>query len=126
MKQCHGALLKESTSMMKKILFCFPSVALVTVLAASSQNIKLFQNSMVGGKTLTPGDYKMELKDSSVVLKHNKNVTEVPATTQTGTTKFSTTSVRYNDHNEITEICIGGTNKKVVLSNNGTASNGAM
>jgi basic membrane lipoprotein Med (substrate-binding protein (PBP1-ABC) superfamily) len=111
---------EENTSKMKKLFFCFPTLALAAAFAASSYNVTLFEQSTAAGKTFKAGDYKLELKDDAVVLKHNKEVTEIPARFEAATNKFNSTSIRYNDKHEMQEIHLGGTNKKVIL---GSAQN---
>jgi hypothetical protein len=100
--------------MLKKLIVSFSTVA-VMVASAASYNVTLFQNATLDGKNLRAGDYKIELKDNNVVLKHDKDVTEVAARTETADKKFSQTVVRFNSKDEVTEICIGGTNKKIVF-----------
>ena len=112
--------------MMKKILFSFSTLALSSAFAASSYHVTLFDQSTVAGKTLKPGDYKIQLKDNSVVLMHNKEVTEASAKTEDGNTKYDQTTVRYNDKHEITEIRLGGTTKKLVFDGTGTTNSNGM
>lgn len=101
--------------MMKKLLFCFPTIGLMIGLAASSYHVTLFEQSTVAGKTLAPGDYKLEVKDDGITLKHKKQVTEIPAHVQDGSYKFNQTTVKFNNAHEIQEIHLGGTTKTVVL-----------
>ena len=101
--------------MTKKLLFCFSTFGLAAAMAASSYHVTLFEPSTVAGRTLKAGDYKLELTDNSVILKHNKDVTAIPARIETGTSKFNSTSVKYNDKHELEEIHLGGTNKIVVV-----------
>ena len=103
--------------MIKNLLFSFTTVALASAFAASSYSVTLFDESILDGKSLKPGQYKMQVNDDSVVLKHNKDVTEVPAKTERADKKFSTTSVLYNDQHQVTGILIGGTNKRIVFGN---------
>lgn len=110
--------------MKKKFSFCFGTIALVSAFAASSYHVSLSGESTVGGKSLTPGDYRIELKDNSAVLKQGKNVTEVPAKVETADKKYSTNLIRYNNKHEVTEICLGGTAKKVVFANTQTQAPG--
>ena len=109
--------------MLKKFIFCLTTVATVSAFAAS-YHVQLFDNSVVNGKNLTPGEYNVELKDNSVVLKHDNDLTEVPAKTEIAAHKFARTKVRYNGKHEVQEICIGGTNKKIVLSSEPVANGG--
>lgn len=109
---------------MKKLLFCLGTIALVSAQAASSHKVTLFQKSTVNGKELAPGDYKLELKDKAVVLKHNKDATEAAAHTETAANKYPRTSVRYDGSN-IKEICIGGTSTKIIFDGNSNAAGGS-
>ena len=103
--------------MTKKLLFSFGTVAVASAFAASSYSVTLFDESVLDGKSLTPGQYKMQVNDDGIVLKHNKDVTKVPAKTEFADKKFSSTSVLYNDQHQMTGIQIGGTNKKIVFGN---------
>lgn len=111
--------------MMKRLTATFLSLALASAFAGSSSHVTLFSQSSAQGKTLEPGNYTVEVKDASVILKHKKDVVELPAKVETTDKKFRTSTVRYNTQNEIQEIWLAGTNKKIVLtgvSANGTAS----
>ena len=110
--------------MVNKLALCFSTLALATAFAASSYKVTIFDDSSIAGKQLKPGDYKVEVKDNTVVLKHDKDVTEVPGSLQTGEKKYPTTTVRYNDRREVQEICIGGTNKKIVISKSEASAKG--
>jgi len=101
--------------MLKKLLVVFSTVAVMAA-SAATYKVTLFQNATVDGKNLKAGEYKVDIKDSNVVLKRDRDVTEVAARTETADKKFSQTVVRFNAKNEVTEICIGGTNKKIVFS----------
>jgi hypothetical protein len=108
--------------MIKRLSASFLSLALASAFAASSARVTLFNESSVDGKTLQPGDYKVELKDSGVVLKHHKEIVELPGRIETADKKFRTSTVRYKNQSEIQEIWLGGTNKKIVF--NGTTASG--
>ncbi len=112
--------------MVKNLLFTFSTVALASAFAASSYTVTLFDESVIDGKALKPGQYKLEVTDNGVVLKHNKDVTEVSGKTQVGSRKYGTTAVRYNDKHEVEEIYLGGTNKKIVFGGAQTTANGGI
>ena len=100
--------------MFNKLFLGFSTVAVV-VASAASYNVTLYQNSNVAGKALKPGDYKLQLKDNTAVLKHNKQLIEVPAHTESAGSKFNSTMVRYGKDGEIQEILVGGTTTKIVF-----------
>jgi hypothetical protein len=101
--------------MLKKLILSFTTVALM-VASAATYNVTLFQDSKVNGKSLKPGEYRLEVKDNAVVLKNKKDVTEAAARTETSAKKFSDTSVLYNNKDEVTEIRLGGTTTKIILT----------
>jgi hypothetical protein len=101
--------------MLKKLFLSFTTVALM-VASAATYNVTLFQDSKVNGKSLKPGEYRLEVKDNAVVLKNKKDVTEAAARTETSAKKFSDTSVLYNNRDEVTEIRLGGTTTKVIFT----------
>jgi len=108
---------------MKRLSACFLTLGLASAFAASSSHVTLFSHSSADGKSLQPGEYKVEVKEASVVLKHHKYVVELPGKVETTEKKFRTSTVRYNDQNQIQEIWLGGTNKKIVFA--GTSAAGA-
>ena len=108
--------------MVNKILIGFASFALAVASAASSYNITFYQPVMVNGSELKAGDYKLELKDKTAVLKQGKKETEVPVTIQNDNEKFQRTAVRMNGM-QVEEIRIGGTNMRVVFEKASGATN---
>lgn len=103
--------------MFKKILLSFAILALA-VASAATHKVTLHQDSEINGKLLKAGEYKLEVKDSTAVLKNGKNVLEMPAKVESTPTKFASTSVRYNSEGStptVQEIRIGGTNTKLVF-----------
>jgi hypothetical protein len=101
--------------MLKKLVLSFITVAVIAA-SAATYNVTLFQDSKINGKSLKPGDYRLEVKDNAVVLKNKKDVTEAAARTENNSKKFSDTSVLYNNKDEVTEIRLGGTTTKVILT----------
>ncbi len=99
--------------MLKKLVFCFTAAVLAA--NAASYRLTLFQNAKVNGKSLKPGDYRVEIKDNAVLIKGDRDVIEAPARTETADKKFANTTVRYNSNSEVTEIQLGGTNKHIVV-----------
>ena len=108
--------------MVKKILLGFASIALAVASAAGSYSVTFYQPVMVNGSELKAGDYKLELKDKTAVIKQGKSVTEVPVTIQNDAQKFNRTAVRLNA-GQVEEIRIGGTNTRVVFEKTSNATN---
>jgi len=108
--------------MVKNILLGFAFFALAIASAANSYHVTFYQSVMVNGSELKAGDYKLELKDNTVVLTQGKTVTEAPATVENDRQKFERTSVRLNGM-QVEEIRIGGTNTRVVFGKSPNATN---
>jgi hypothetical protein len=108
--------------MVKNILLGFASLALVVASAASTYNVTFYQPVMVNGSELKPGDYKLELKDKTVVIKQGKSITEAPVTVATENQKYQRTAIRLNG-NQVEEIRIGGTNTRLVFDKPSNATN---
>ena len=103
---------------MKKALLLVCLAAAVALASTKSFVVKLYQPSIIGSTELKPGEYKIEVGDQKVMIKHGKEVTEAPAKVETGDAKYSSTTVRYaagDGKYKIEEIRIGGTNMKLVL-----------
>jgi hypothetical protein len=108
--------------MVKNILFGFASLALAVASAASSYNVTFYQPVMINGSELKAGDYKLELKDNTAILKQGKTTTEAPITVQNDAQKYERTAVRLQGM-QVEEIRIGGTNKRVVFDKASNATN---
>jgi hypothetical protein len=93
--------------------------------AGVTYKVSLLDDSIVAGKQVKAGDYKIELKDNSTaVLVHGKKSIEVPAKAETSPTKFSTTEIQYTNNNDLQEIRIGGTNTKIVFGGTNSTTSG--
>jgi hypothetical protein len=75
---------------------------------------------VVGGTELQPGEYKLDVQDTKViVLKNGKQTAESEVKVETTDTKFSGTSVRYANGDgkyKVQEIRLGGTKTKLVFN----------
>jgi len=103
--------------MTKKLFLLTATVALATA-SAATHKVTLFQPSVFNGTELKPGEYKVEATGDKIVLTQGKNRTEAPGKVETAPSKFSSTSVRYNNSGgkyQVNEIRIGGTNMKLVV-----------
>lgn len=101
-----------------KLVTLFLTVALM-VASAASYNVTLFQPSVVGGKELKAGDYKVTIDGDKAIISMGKQKVEAPAKIETADSKFSSTSVRYTSEGgkmKIQEIRLGGTNQKLIFN----------
>jgi hypothetical protein len=112
--------------MLNKILLTLTAAGIMTLSAAgATYKISLLDDSVVAGKQIKAGDYKVELKDNNTaVLMHGKKSIEVPAKTETSPTKFATTEIQYQNNNQLQEIRVGGTNTKIVFGGSDTSASG--
>lgn len=106
------------TSKTLKLFALFLSVALM-VASAASYNVTLFQPSVLAGKELKAGEYKVTMDGDKAIISMGKQKVEAPAKIETADSKYSSTSVRYTTEDgkmKIQEIRLGGTNQKVVFN----------
>jgi hypothetical protein len=105
--------------MTRKLVFTMLMLAL-SLAGAKPFRLTLFQDCVVSGTELKSGDYKLDLKDSSVVFSNGrKTVVESPVKIENSATKFRSTTVRYASGEgkpRIQEICLGGTNIRLVFN----------
>ena len=106
--------------MTRKLLLSFGTIALAVASAASSHKITLFQPSLVNGTELKPGEYKVTVQDNKAIITSGKTSVEANVKTETADTKFSSTTVRYQNGDgkyRLQEIRLGGTTTRIVFDN---------
>ena len=104
--------------MIKRLAVVFAIVAL-GVAAAETYKVTLFQPTVVQGKELKPGQYKLDLKNNVLVIADGKESVETTVKVETSNQKFSTTSIRYATADgkfTIQEIRLGGTRTRLVIN----------
>ena len=92
---------------------------------AETYHITLLKPSIVAGKELKPGEYKVEVTNDKAVISHGKQSVETIVKTEASDKKYDSTTVRYEmdgDKYKVQEIGIGGTKTKLVISDTGTAA----
>ena len=110
----------------KAVLGFFTAALMVASAATGTFKVSILQNSVVDGKKLKAGDYKLEIQNNVAVLKHGKDIVQAPAREETSASKFATTEIQYTNNNNLQEIHIGGTNTKIVFSKSNTAGDGGQ
>ena len=103
--------------MVKSLIFSFAIVAL-SVASAETYKVSFAEPSVVKGQTLKAGEYKLDVKDNSVVILDGKKQLEVPVKVESAGKTFNRTRVLYNaDKGKYTiqEIEIGGTKTKLTF-----------
>lgn len=99
---------------MKKLILAFTTVALA-VASAANYHVTLTQPSVINGKQLKPGDYKVQVEGDKAVFSHGKESVEAPVKVEEATQKNENNSVRYADGNKVQEIRIGGKHTRLVF-----------
>ena len=109
------------------LLLLTASVALTNLASAATYTFKIFDSVTIDGKELKPGSYRVEVKDTTAVIRNGKESTEVKVRTESGDRKYDSTSVRYTkdgNKNNLEEIHIGGSKTKLVFDAPKTANGG--
>jgi len=92
---------------------------------AETYHVTLLKPSLVAGKELKPGDYKVEVNNDKAVISHGKQSIETKVKTEASDRKYASTTVRYEMEGEkykVQEIGIGGTKTKLVIGDSATAA----
>lgn len=99
---------------MKKAL-CLSFVALGTMAFAASNTYKVnvLQDSVIEGKALKAGQYKVSIENGNAVFTAGKELITVPAREETQPNKVSSTEMIYTDGTNLQEIRVGGTHTKI-------------
>jgi hypothetical protein len=103
---------------MKKALLFVCLLAGMAFASAKSYTVSFLVPSTIGGTELSAGEYRFELQDQKLVIKHGRKTTEATVKVETGDAKYPSTTVRYNvadGKNKVEEIHVGGTNMKLVV-----------
>ena len=99
--------------------------AIAASAASNTYRVSILQDSVIDGKAVKQGDYKLELtNNNTAVLKHGKETIDLPARTEEAATKFVNTEMEYSNNNNLQEIRIGGTHTKIVFNAPNAAAQG--
>lgn len=93
--------------------------------AASSYGVTLHAKTVIAGKELKAGSYRVQVDGNNATIKGEGGTVQTPVTTSQNDTKFDKTTVQYHlaeDKYALDEIRIGGTSTKLVFTGNGPVS----
>ena len=107
--------------MLKKLLFGFAIVAMAVVSAAAHYDVTFYDPVMINGTMLKPGDYSLEIKENTAIIKQGKMTVQASVKLENSDKKFQTNTVRL-DGTRLDEIRLGGTRTRVVFEKTGTAT----
>jgi hypothetical protein len=101
---------------MKKILLLgFAALGATAFAASNTFKVQVFQDSVVEGKTLKAGEYKLAIENGNAVISEGKESIHVPAREETEPNKISATELIYHDNTQLQEIRIGGTHTRIIF-----------
>jgi hypothetical protein len=104
--------------MIRKLIILF-AIAAIGIAAAETYKVTLFQPTVVQGKELKPGQYKLDVKDTTLTIANGKMSVETKITVEKCDEKFNSTTIRFataDGKYSIQEIRLGGTKTKLVLN----------
>ncbi|MGC9973344.1 MAG: hypothetical protein ABSE56_22435 [Bryobacteraceae bacterium] len=102
---------------MKKTIFAVMTLTL-SMASAKTYPVTLYRTAVVAGTVLQPGEYVLDLKNTTAVLKRDKVIVQCPVKVEKVGRKFEIPSIRYaqrDGKNYLQEIRLGGTDLKVVV-----------
>ena len=103
--------------MIKQIVASLAFAAL-SVASAATYKVSLVDSSAANGAKFKAGDYQMDVRDKSVVVKVGRQHVEVPAKIENTNQQYNRTHVIYHQKDGkyvIEEIELGGTSTKVTF-----------
>lgn len=101
---------------MKTILISsFLILGMSAFAASKTHKVDIEQDSVIEGKTVKAGEYKLSFENGNAVLRMGKQTIEVPAREETNPSKVSSDELTYEDNNKLEAINIGGTTTKIVF-----------
>jgi hypothetical protein len=104
---------------------CFGTFAVAFASAGQKYDITLSHTAMVGGTSLKPGNYKVEVNGEKATISNGKSSAEAAVKVETAETKYSATGVRYitsGDLYKVEEIRVGGSKTKLVFDSGDQAA----
>jgi hypothetical protein len=101
--------------MKKTLLVSLVALGSLAFAAGSTFKVNLDQDSVVAGKSLKAGTYKISVENGNAVLTHGKESIEVPAKEETAPNRYSDTALTYSGNANLEEIDLGGTHTKIVF-----------
>lgn len=101
--------------MKKTLLLSFVAVGSMAFAAGHTFHVNLDQDSVVEGKTLRAGEYKLSMENGNAVLRRGKESIEVPAKEETAPNKFVSTELDYRGGANLEEVDLGGTHTRIVF-----------
>ena len=101
--------------MNKTLLVSFLACGSVAFAAGNALKVNIYQDSVIEGKTVKAGDYRVSMEGGNAVIRQGKESIVVPAKEESASSKFSNTELLYKDGTNLESIGVKGTNTKIVF-----------
>jgi hypothetical protein len=102
--------------MTTKLLVGFVAIGITAAFGAKNTfKVNLVQDSVVDGKTIKAGTYKIAVENGNAVMKSGKDSFDLPAREVTESNKFNSTELTYTDKTTLHEIGVVGTHTKIIF-----------
>ena len=111
--------------MFRKLLLSSISAGVMVAFAASnSYHVQIYQDSVIDGKSVKSGDYKIEMQNNKAVFTQGKQTIEVLAHAESVAKKFSSTEMEYRG-NTLQDIRVGGSKTEIIFGGANATAGGA-
>ena len=101
--------------MKKTLLLSLVALGSMAFAAGNTFKVNIDHDSVVEGKTVKAGEYKVSMENGNAVLRHGKESIEVPAKEEASSTKFPSTELTYSGDTNLQEVDLGGTTTRIVF-----------
>jgi hypothetical protein len=102
--------------MTTKLLVGFLAIGMTAAFGAKNTfKVNLVQDSVVDGKTVKAGTYRIAVENGNALMKSGKDSIELPAREVTEANKFNSTELTYTDKTTLREIGLGGTHTRIIF-----------
>jgi hypothetical protein len=108
----------------KTIILGFVALGATAFASSNTFRVHIFQNSVVEGKTLKAGDYKLSMNNGTAVIRQGKTSIQVPAREETAPTKAASTELTYLNNQDLEAINVGGSHTRIVFEGPKAAHSG--
>jgi hypothetical protein len=113
--------------MKRKFTLAASILGIASVAYAETYKFRLLDPVVVNGKELKAGDYKIEVTETTAVIRSGRDITEVKVRIESNNNKYDSTTIRYSQDggkNNLQEIHIGGSKTKLVLDSTKPSNGG--
>ncbi len=107
--------------MIKRLLCGLAFAGMGVLSAANSYSLTFYDPVVINGTTLKAGDYSLEIKENTAIIKQGKVMAQAPVKLENSDKKFPTNAVRVSS-GRVEAIQLGGTHTRVVFESKSAAT----